>query len=166
MGYAEDMLKLYQQWVSPVFQWPLANDPLLSEPLGPASCANDDQCLAHYLLRRSNGTITLDASERIFASAATAINASTSHAESSFKWPVEGPRHCGSDECRASRKLRWRRSLAFPADGRLVRSESGACKLTEAGPMTIHFNGPVKGDWKSADTITNWLVEHILEQRE
>ena len=167
IGYAEDMLKLYEEWAIPASQWsPRANGPSLTrEQLGPASCANDDQCLAHYLFRRSNGTIALDASERIFASAATAVNASESHEDSSFKWPVEGSQHCGSDVCRASRKLLWRRSFALPADGRLVRSEIGTCGLHEAGPMTIHFNGPLKGDWKSADTITNWLVEHILERQ-
>lgn len=166
MGYAEDMLNLYQQWAAIPSQWPSSKGPSMPERLGPASCNGDDQCLGHYLLSRSNGSIGLDARERFFASAATPINATAKAEEASIKWPIEGPQNCGSDECRVSRKLRWRRSLAQPANGRLVRSDLAACRPHEAGPMVIHFNGPLKSTWESAETVANWFIDHLLEQRE
>lgn len=119
---------------------------------------------------RSNGSIGLDVAERFFASAATPTDATADKAaERGFRWPVEGVEHCGSPTCRASRKLMWRRSLSMPANGRLVRSdlsEVSRCALHAAGPLAIHFNGPLKGDWASGGVVSDWLVESLLEIRE
>lgn len=169
VGRARDMADVYKRWTAPPRSWagePPAGGAL--PPLSPQHCVPDDQCLAHSLMLRANGTIGVDAAERFFAAAATAVNMSASPAEvkrtPSFRWPVEGERHCGTPSCKASRRLLWRPEAEV--GGRLVRAPADtACRLHPKGPLLIHFNGPLKDDWRdSAAVLSDWLVASLAER--
>ena len=184
VGRARDMQVVYTQWAAPPKTWPGehskaggAGGPLPA--LSPQHCLPDDQCLAHSMMLGGDGSIGLDVAERFFASAATPVNATLAPADArrvpSFKWPVEGERHCGTATCKASRKLLWRR--APERGGRLVRARADSsapwsaadamCRLHPPGPLLVHFNGPLKDDWRdSAAVLSEWLVAALVERVE
>ena len=157
IGRAVDLEPVYRQWTAPAAEWP----PLpTSHPRrragpneqGPASCALEaggDQCLAAHLLLRSNGTVGVDVRERIFATAAVALwrNGSRTPTPMKYPWPSRSGRvSCGSApsmRCGGSSSLQWQRSAE---SGVLERPRwyQELCNLASAGPLVIHFNGPVK----------------------
>ena len=161
IGRAADLEPVYRQWTAPAAEWP----PLPTtrarqrragpDEQGPASCALEaggDQCLAAHLLLRSNGTVGVDVRSRIFATAAVALWHNGSRTPTPAKYEsvavaLRARESCGgapSTRCGGSSALQWQRSAE--RSGALERPGwyQELCRPAPAGPLVIHFNGPVK----------------------
>lgn len=199
IGLASDLARLYARWSAPATQWPALSSagttlslhrprgrkapsvsgtapPLLlgrrAAGAAPERCALEsggDQCLAVHLLLASNGSIGVDTAERIFATAAVAVNRSHPAMPMRPDWPSRSARvWCGAEplvRCGGSTTLQWEASPARAApEGEqrasraLVRPAPyrAACGIAAEGPLLIHFNGPAKF-LLGGKEVTRWL---------